>query len=189
MSRNINYRARLANWAVGMRHAKASFLDFGDVKIELPENMQLGYSDNLDTTARQVTILSVAKANDYPVSEGDVVLLYEVDEQEIPGADVVNVPLEKVFAVYKDGEVRPIGHNIFVEWEDKEIVSQGGIILPDTHIPSKLVEADVKAVGEKVTTVRVGDRILFQRFSGMAVKLGSNKGMLSNNETGTFAIL
>ena len=185
----MSYRARLKDWAVGKRHAKATELDFGDVKIALPENMQLGYSDNLDTTARQVTILSVAKANDYPVEEGDVVLLYEVDEQEIPGADVVNVPLEKVFAVYKDGEVLPIGHNIFVEWEDKEIISQGGIILPDTHIPSKLVEADVKAVGEKVTTVKVGDRILFQRFSGMQIKLGKTKGVLANAEVGAFALI
>lgn len=199
------YKAKLKNWITGRRFAKPSELDFGDIKIALPENFQLGFSDNLDTTARQVEVVSAPKNNDYPVKQGDVVLMYEVDQQDIPGeTELKYMPLEKAFAVYEDGKVRPLGKNVFVDWDEDETgstyeniqhllgskqISAGGIILPESHTESKLVEATVLAIGEKVDTVKVGERVLFQRFSGMRIKLGQQKGMLANVEVGVYAVL
>ena len=76
-------------------------------------------------------------------------------------------------------KIRPLHDRILVERLEEQEVMKGGIIIPDTA-KEKPQEAKVIAVGNgKVTDdgkklpldVKVGDRILFGKWSGTEVKI------------------
>ena len=62
-------------------------------------------------------------------------------------------------------KVQPIGERLLVLREEVEETSSGGIILTQTtqEKPSKGV---VKAVGDEVTTISMGDTIVFGKYAG-----------------------
>ena len=93
-------------------------------------------------------------------------------------------------------KVRPLHDRILVERMEEQEVKKGGIIIPDTA-KEKPQEAKVIAVGNgKVTdegtriplNVKVGDRILFGKYSGSEVKV-EDKEYLILREDDVLAIL
>jgi chaperonin GroES len=75
--------------------------------------------------------------------------------------------------------IRPLGDRILVKRITEEEKSKGGIIIPDSA-KEKPQEATVVAVGNgktldngqvKAVEVKVGDKILFSKYSGSDVKL------------------
>jgi chaperonin GroES len=87
-------------------------------------------------------------------------------------------------------KIRPLHDRILVErLEEKEVV-KGGIIIPDTA-KEKPQEAKVIAVGTgKVTEegkklpldVKVGDKILFGKYSGSEVKIDDKEYLILREE-------
>jgi chaperonin GroES len=87
-------------------------------------------------------------------------------------------------------KIRPLHDRILVErLEEKEVV-KGGIIIPDTA-KEKAQEAKVIAVGTgKVTEegkklpldVKVGDKILFGKYSGSEVKIDDKEYLILREE-------
>jgi len=76
-------------------------------------------------------------------------------------------------------KIRPLGDRILIKRVQEEEKTKGGIIIPDTA-KEKPQEGKVVAVGKgKVTEqgkllppdVKVGDRILFGKYSGSEVKI------------------
>jgi len=74
---------------------------------------------------------------------------------------------------------RPLGDRVLVRRVEEEAKTKGGIIIPDTA-KEKPQEGEVLAVGPgarddngklQALDVRVGDRILFGKWSGSEVKL------------------
>jgi len=74
---------------------------------------------------------------------------------------------------------RPLGDRVLVKRVEEEAKTKGGIIIPDTA-KEKPQEGEVKAVGPGARDedgkrvdmdVKVGDRILFGKWSGTEVKL------------------
>ncbi len=67
--------------------------------------------------------------------------------------------------------------NKLVLVEPKEVVNKtaGGIIIPDNAEKQKPTTATVLAVGEKVSTVKVGDNVVFTAYSGNEIELDGNK--------------
>jgi len=74
---------------------------------------------------------------------------------------------------------RPLGDRVLIKRVDEEAMSKGGIIIPDTA-KEKPQEGAVIAVGPgarddtgkiEPLDVKVGDRILFGKWSGSEVKL------------------
>ena len=61
-------------------------------------------------------------------------------------------------------KVKPIGERILVKREEVEEKSSGGIILTQT-VQEKPNQGEVKAIGDDVTTVKVGDTIVFGKYS------------------------
>ncbi|ACG79590.1 heat shock protein Co-chaperonin,HSP10 [Phenylobacterium zucineum HLK1] len=75
---------------------------------------------------------------------------------------------------------RPLGDRVLVKRVEEEEKTRGGIIIPDTA-KEKPQEGEVIAVGPgardetgkvQPLDVKVGDRILFGKWSGTEVKLG-----------------
>ena len=93
-------------------------------------------------------------------------------------------------------KIRPLHDRILVERVEEQEVMKGGIIIPDTA-KEKPQEAKVIAVGGgKVTDegtklpmdVKVGDRILFGKYSGSEVRI-DDKDYLILREEDVLAIL
>jgi chaperonin GroES len=76
-------------------------------------------------------------------------------------------------------QFRPLHDRVVVKRVDAETKSSGGIIIPDT-VKEKPMEGEVIAVGPgarnekgevQALDVKVGDRVLFGKWSGTEVKL------------------
>lgn len=83
----------------------------------------------------------------------------------------------------KKPNIRPLHDRILVERQEEDRTSTGGIVIPDTAT-EKPIRGNVIAVGNgkilKDGTVRgldvkVGDKVLFGKFSGTEVKLGDQE--------------
>ncbi|HYL80558.1 MAG TPA: co-chaperone GroES [Candidatus Acidoferrum sp.] len=87
-------------------------------------------------------------------------------------------------------KLRPLQDRILVKRLEEKESKKGGIIIPDTA-KEKPQEAEVIAVGPgKVTkdgklqpvSVKVGDKILFGKYSGSEVKLGDEECLIMREE-------
>ncbi|HSB79467.1 MAG TPA: co-chaperone GroES [Candidatus Methylomirabilis sp.] len=87
-------------------------------------------------------------------------------------------------------KLKPLQDRILVKRLEEKETKKGGIIIPDTA-REKPQEAEVIAVGPgKVTDdgkrqpmeVKVGDKILFGKYSGSEVKLGDEEFLIMREE-------
>jgi chaperonin GroES len=87
-------------------------------------------------------------------------------------------------------KLKPLQDRILVKRLEEKETKKGSIIIPDTA-KEKPQEAEVIAVGPgKVTddgkrqpmTVKVGDKILFGKYSGSEVKLGDEEYLIMREE-------
>ena len=83
-------------------------------------------------------------------------------------------------------KIRPLSDRVLVKRIEKENVSKGGIIIPDTA-KEKPMEAKVVAVGTgkvledgtvRALAVHVGDTILFAKYSGTEVKIDNEEHLI-----------
>jgi chaperonin GroES len=61
-------------------------------------------------------------------------------------------------------KIKPLGERLLVLREEVEETSSGGIILTESY-QEKPNQGEVKAIGDDVTTVKVGDTIVFGKYS------------------------
>ena len=82
--------------------------------------------------------------------------------------------------------IRPLSDRVIVQRVKEEEKTKGGIIIPDTA-KEKPVEGKVIAVGNgkvledgtvKKLDVKVGDRVLFGKYSGTEVKLDGEERLI-----------
>ena len=87
-------------------------------------------------------------------------------------------------------KIQPLGDRVLVEPIKEDEVKKGGIIIPDTA-KEKPQEGKVIAVGKgKVTEegkvipldVKVGDRVLFGKYSGSEVKIEGEEHLIMREE-------
>ena len=87
-------------------------------------------------------------------------------------------------------KLKPLQDRILVKRLEEKEVKKGGIIIPDSA-KEKPQEAEVIAVGPgKVTEdgkrqpmeIKVGDKILFGKYSGSEVKLGDEEFLIMREE-------
>jgi len=83
-------------------------------------------------------------------------------------------------------KIRPLHDRILVKREEEKEVKKGGIIIPDTA-KEKPMEGEVVAVGPGARSddgeirpldVKVGDRVLFGKWSGTEIKLDGEELMI-----------
>jgi chaperonin GroES len=127
-------------------------------------------------------------ANDRPKSSGEEAILPLLPPFLLPSD-----PLEGVHHKTKETsmiKLRPLNDRVMVKRLEEKEVKKGGIIIPDTA-KEKPQEGEVIAVGPgKVTEdgkrqpmeVKVGDKILFGKYSGSEVKLGDEDFLIMREE-------
>ncbi|MBI5024950.1 MAG: co-chaperone GroES [Candidatus Omnitrophica bacterium] len=94
-------------------------------------------------------------------------------------------------------DIQPLADRIVVKPLDAQEVTKGGIVLPDTA-KEKPQEGKVVAVGKgkvteegklKALEVRVGDRILYGKYSGTEITTKAGEELLIMREDDVFAVM
>ena len=87
-------------------------------------------------------------------------------------------------------KLRPLQDRLVVKRLESETTTKGGIIIPDTA-KEKPVEGEVVAVGNgkvlkngsvRTPAVKVGDRVMFGKYSGTEVKLDDVEHIILREE-------
>ena len=68
--------------------------------------------------------------------------------------------------------IKPLGKRILIKQTKQEEVTKSGIVLPGTASKEKPIIGEVLAVGRKIEEVKVGDKVIFEKYSGTEVKDG-----------------
>ena len=86
--------------------------------------------------------------------------------------------------------IRPLHDRVIVKRMEEERMSAGGIVIPDSAT-EKPVQGEVMAVGNgkkmdngesRPLDVKVGDKILFGKYSGTEVKIGGDELLVMREE-------
>lgn len=86
--------------------------------------------------------------------------------------------------------IRPLHDRVVVRRMEEERTSPGGIVLPD-NATEKPVQGEVLAVGNgkildsgetRALDVKVGDKVLFGKYSGTEVKIGGEDYLVMREE-------
>ena len=92
--------------------------------------------------------------------------------------------------------IKPLYDRVVIKRMEEEKVSAGGIVIPDTAT-EKPIKGEVVAVGEgkaldngslRAPKVKVGDKVLFGKYSGTEVKLDGNDYLVVK-EDDIFAVI
>ena len=67
---------------------------------------------------------------------------------------------------------QPLGDRVFVTYTEEMERTSGGIYVPDSA-KEKPQRGNVQAVGKKVENVKVGDQVLFDKYSGSKLRIDS----------------
>jgi chaperonin GroES len=87
-------------------------------------------------------------------------------------------------------KIRPLHDRVMVKREDEERKSPGGIVIPDTAA-EKPIRGKITAVGKgkilengnvRPLDLKVGDRILFGKYSGTEVKVDGDELLVMREE-------
>jgi len=87
-------------------------------------------------------------------------------------------------------KIRPLHDRIIVKQLDEEAKTAGGIIIPDSA-KEKPHQGKVMAVGKgklledgsiRPLDLKVGDKVLFEKFAGSSVKIGGDEYMIMREE-------
>ena len=86
--------------------------------------------------------------------------------------------------------IRPLHDRVIVRRLEEEKVSAGGIVIPDSAT-EKPVQGEITAVGKGkildsgevlALDVKVGDKVLFGKYSGTDVKIGDEEMLVMREE-------
>ena len=81
--------------------------------------------------------------------------------------------------------IRPIGERVLIKPIKKEEKTKSGILLSSKTAPAeKPNQAEVIALGkgEKLEGIKIGDKVIFNRFSGNEIEDGEEKYLVVNAE-------
>ncbi len=87
-------------------------------------------------------------------------------------------------------KLRPLHDRVVIKRQEEERTSPGGIVIPDSAT-EKPIRGEVVAVGNgkildggdvRALDVKVGDKVLFGKFSGTEVKLGDEEVLVMRED-------
>jgi chaperonin GroES len=86
---------------------------------------------------------------------------------------------DKKSAVAKN--FQPLGDRVFVTYTEEMERTSGGIYVPDTA-KEKPQRGTVQAIGKKVENVKVGDQVLFDKYSGSKLRIDDEDCLILKEE-------
>ncbi len=75
----------------------------------------------------------------------------------------------------------PLGDRIFVAYTEELERTSGGIYVPDSA-REKPQRGTVEGVGKDVETLKVGDHVLFDKYSGTKIRIGNDDCLILKEE-------
>lgn len=96
----------------------------------------------------------------------------------------------------EDFQLQPLGDRVVVEREESEMITSGGIVLPDTA-KNKPARGKIVSVGDgrmlengtrTPFQVKVGDRVLFTSYAGEEFRVGDRE-LLLMHESDILAVI
>ena len=75
--------------------------------------------------------------------------------------------------------IKPLGERVLVKMDKVEEKTAGGIFIPQTA-QEKTQIAVVEAIGEDVKTIKVGQKILHDKYAGTSVKMDGDEYLILN---------
>lgn len=72
---------------------------------------------------------------------------------------------------------KPLGERVLVERLEEDTKTASGIIIPD-NAKEKPLEGIVQAIGNEVKEVKVGDKVVFGKYSGTEVKIDGKEYLI-----------
>ena len=80
-------------------------------------------------------------------------------------------------------KVKPIGDRVLIMPKSSEMVSKGGIVIPDTA-QEKTTQGVVVAVGDdkEQIKVKVKDKVLYDKFAGTEIKVDGKDHLIMKME-------
>ena len=75
--------------------------------------------------------------------------------------------------------IKPLGERVLVKMDKVEEKTAGGIFIPQTA-QEKTQIAVVEAIGEDIKTVKVGQKILHDKYAGTSVKMDNEEYLILN---------
>lgn len=87
-------------------------------------------------------------------------------------------------------KIRPLSDRVVVEPRELETTTAGGIVIPDTADKDKPIQGTIIAIGAgryvdgkmQPLQVKVGDKVLFGKYSGTNVKLQTKEYLVMREE-------
>lgn len=76
---------------------------------------------------------------------------------------------------------QPLGDRVFVTYTEEMDRTAGGIYVPDSA-KEKPQRGTVQAVGKKVENVKVGDQVLFDKYSGSKLRIDDEECLILKEE-------
>ena len=74
--------------------------------------------------------------------------------------------------------IKPLGKRILIKQTEQEEVTKSGIVLPGTASKEKPIIGEVLAIGSKIEEVKVGDKVIFEKYSGTELKDGEESYLI-----------
>ena len=67
-------------------------------------------------------------------------------------------------------KIRPLGERVLIKQTKQEEVTKSGIVLSDTVSKEKPIIGEVSAIGESIKEIKVGDKVIYEKYAGTEVK-------------------
>lgn len=74
--------------------------------------------------------------------------------------------------------IKPLGKRVLIQEVKQEEVTKSGIVLPGTASKEKPITGEVLAVGNEVSEVKVGEKVIYEKYTGTEVKDGDIEYLL-----------
>jgi chaperonin GroES len=81
----------------------------------------------------------------------------------------------------KSMKFKPLKDRVFVKYSDEGEKTAGGLYIPETA-KEKPQKGIVEAVGSEVKEIKVGNTILFDKYSGSKVNIDNNEYLIVKEE-------
>jgi chaperonin GroES len=76
---------------------------------------------------------------------------------------------------------KPLKDRVFVSYTEEMQKTAGGLYIPDSA-KEKPQSGKVEAVGDDVKSLKVGDKILFDKYSGSKINIDNNEYLIIKEE-------
>lgn len=74
--------------------------------------------------------------------------------------------------------IKPLGKRVLIKEVKQEEVTKSGIVLPGTASKEKPITGEVLAIGNEVSEVKVGEKVIYEKYTGTEVKDGDIEYLL-----------